>query len=59
MVEFDAIETFTKDAHDCDSIEKALDAVAEAGKYGIDYGSDLKKARDILEQRKFDLGCDD
>lgn len=59
MVEFDATEAFIKDAHDCDSIKKALDAVAETGKYGIDYGSDLKKARDILEQRKFDLCCDD
>ena len=45
MVEFDAIEAFTKDVHDCDSIEKALNAVVEAGKYGIDYGSDLKSTR--------------
>ena len=42
MAEFDVIEAFTKDAHNCDGIKKALDAVAEAGKYGVDYGSDLK-----------------
>lgn len=57
MVEFDVIKNFTEGVDDCASIEKALDEIREAGKYGVDYGRDLEEARDILEQRKLDLGC--
>ncbi len=51
------IKNFTEGVDDCASIEKTLDEIREAGKYGVDYGCDLEEARDILEQRKLDLGC--
>ena len=59
MVEFNVMETFgVDDANDCESIEKALEEITEAGKYGIDYAERLGEARKILEQRKIELGCD-
>lgn len=58
MAKFDVMKIFgVYDAHDCKSLERALSDIQEAGKYAIDYASDLNRAKEILEQRKIELGC--
>lgn len=38
MVEFDVMDAFDVDnAHDCESMEKALARIKDAGNYGIDF----------------------
>lgn len=59
MVEFDVMDTFgVNDAHDCESIEKALALIEDAGNYGIDFTAELERAKKILERRKIELGCE-
>lgn len=59
MVKFDVVGTFDVDnAHDCESIERSLALIEDAGNYGIDFTAELERAKKILERRKIELGCE-
>ena len=44
-------------AWDCDSIDRILGEIAIAEIYP-DFGGDIQKAKEILEERRTDLGCE-